>query len=176
MRHQVQNGFCGISVVILQHQKGYLFYVPHKQKIISSCDVVFDESFSSELTYTSFPYSDAMAMQPEVSYATYATYSVEQTGDIITFTQFEEGGLLSESWNSTGSGNGFDDDSTLAPLISEAEMDGTSSGDESGAEPMAKDMLEEICDGSQYNPIVNRVEARYKIRDRVKQSQAEWIG
>ena len=54
-----------------------------------------------------------MAMHPEVSYATYATYSVEQTGDIITFTHFEEGGLLSEYWNGTESGNGSDEDSTL---------------------------------------------------------------
>ena len=137
---------------------------------------LFYESFSSELSYTSFTYSDAMAMQPAVQYVTYATYSVEQTGDIITFTHFEEGGLLSEYWNGTEIVNGSDDDSTLVTFISEAEMDGTSSGDESGDEPMAKDMLEDVCDGSQYNPIINRVEARYKIRDRVKQSQAEWIG
>ena len=95
MRHQVQNGIFDISVGIIQHQKIYPVHVPHKQKIISSCVVVFDESFYIELAYTSLPYSDAMAMQPAVSYATYATYSVEQTGDIITFTQFEEGGLLS---------------------------------------------------------------------------------
>ena len=28
MRHQEQNGFCGILVGITQHQKGYLVYVP----------------------------------------------------------------------------------------------------------------------------------------------------
>ena len=41
--------FCGIFVVIAQHQKGYLVYVPSTRKIVSSYDVVFDESFSSEL-------------------------------------------------------------------------------------------------------------------------------
>ena len=36
MRHQAQNYFSDISVGIPQHQKGYLVYVPHKLKIVSS--------------------------------------------------------------------------------------------------------------------------------------------
>ena len=64
-----------------------------------------------------------MAMQPEVSYIPYATSSKEKTGDIIAFAQFEEGGLLSESHNSTEIGDEYDDNSTLPPLISEFEMD-----------------------------------------------------
>ena len=36
MCHQAQKGFCSIFVVIPQHQKGYLVYVPHTRKIISS--------------------------------------------------------------------------------------------------------------------------------------------
>ena len=43
MRHQTQNGFHDIFVGIPQHQKGYLGYVPHKRKIISSYNVLFDE-------------------------------------------------------------------------------------------------------------------------------------
>ena len=38
--HQVQKFFCGIFVVITQHHKGYLVYVPCTRKIISSYDVV----------------------------------------------------------------------------------------------------------------------------------------
>ena len=49
--HQVQKGFLGIFVGIPQHQKGYLVYVPIKRKIISSYDVIFDESFYSALAY-----------------------------------------------------------------------------------------------------------------------------
>ena len=45
MRHQAQKGFCGIFVGILQHQKGYLVYVPSTRKIISSYGDVSDESF-----------------------------------------------------------------------------------------------------------------------------------
>ena len=52
MRHQAQKGFRGIFVGIPEHQKGYLVYVPNTRMIISSYDVVFDESFSSVLAYT----------------------------------------------------------------------------------------------------------------------------
>ena len=68
-------------------------YVPHTTNIISSYDVVFYESFSSMLAYTSRPYSEVMAMRSKVTYTPYATSSKEKTGDIITFAQFEEGNL-----------------------------------------------------------------------------------
>ena len=76
-------------------------YVPSTRKIISSYDVVFDESFSSALSYTSRPYSEAMTMRPAVTYTPYATSLKEQTGDIIMFAQFEEGNILTETCNST---------------------------------------------------------------------------
>ena len=44
---------------------------------------------------TSQPYAESMAMQPAVSYVPYAKYSRGETGNIITFAQFEEGDLLS---------------------------------------------------------------------------------
>ena len=37
-------------------------------------------------------------------------------------------------------------------------------------------MLEDIRDGSQTHPTVNKREARCKIRDRIKQRQSEWKG
>ena len=49
---------------------------------------------SSMLAYMSRPYSEAMAMCPDVTYKPYATSSKEQTGNIIMFSQFEDGGLL----------------------------------------------------------------------------------
>ena len=45
MRHQAQKLFRGIFVGISEHKKVYLVYVPSTRKIISSYDVVFDESF-----------------------------------------------------------------------------------------------------------------------------------
>ena len=64
-----------------------------------------------------------MDMRPKVSYVPYATFKKEQTADIITFTNFEEGGLISEYCNVTevvdGSDNS-DDDLTLPASIYEA--------------------------------------------------------
>ena len=84
-------------------------YVPSARKIISLYDVVFDEIFSSSLAYTSQPYSEAMTMRTYVAYTPCATSPREQTGDIITFTQFEEGNILYETRNDVESGNESDD-------------------------------------------------------------------
>ena len=73
--------------------------VPSKRKIISSYDFVFDESFSSVLSYTSRPYSETMVMRPAVKYTLYGTSLREQTGDVITFAQFEEGNILTKTFN-----------------------------------------------------------------------------
>ena len=42
-----------------------------------------------------------MDMRSAVLYISYDTSSKEKTGHIITFAQFEDGGLLSESHNCT---------------------------------------------------------------------------
>ena len=62
------------------------------------------------------PFSEAMAMPPAVPYTAYSIYSREQTGYIITFANFEEGYILSETHNllsetrdDTESGNKSDD-------------------------------------------------------------------
>ena len=73
MCHQAQKVFRGIFVGIPEHQKGYILDVTSTRKIISSYDVVFEESFSSALSYTSRPYSESMAMFPAVMYTPYAT-------------------------------------------------------------------------------------------------------
>ena len=82
-------------------------YLHSTRKIISSYDVVFDERFSRALAYTSIPYSEAMVMRPTVTYAPYVTSLGEQTGDIITFTQFEEGNILTKTRNDAESGDEF---------------------------------------------------------------------
>ena len=48
-----------------------------------------------------------MSMRPSVKYDPYTTSSKEQTGDVITLTQFEEGNLLTETRNDTESGDKF---------------------------------------------------------------------
>ena len=105
MRHQAHKWFRGIFVGIPQHQKGYPVYVPSARMVISSYDIVFDESFSSVLSYTSRPYSEAMVMRLAVTYTPYATSSKEKTGDVITLTQFEEGNILARNRNNAESGD-----------------------------------------------------------------------
>ena len=53
-------------------------------------------------------------------------------------------------------------------------MDAMDSGDESDDETISTEMLEDIRNGIESNPSVNRREACYKIRDRIKQIQMEW--
>ena len=48
----------------------------------------------------------------------------------------------------------------MPPITSEEEIDVVSPGDESDAEPMSKNMLEDIHDDSQSHPRLNRREAR----------------
>ena len=83
-------------------------------------DVVFDESFSSALAYTSRPYLEEMAMRPAVTYTPYATSSKEQTGNVITSAHFEEGVLLTETRNNTESGDESDSESIM---MSEQDME-----------------------------------------------------
>ena len=92
--------------------------------------------------------------------------------DIITFIQFEVRNLLSEYPKGTESGDESDDDSTIPPLIIEAKIDEISSVNESDAEPMPTYMLEDINEGIQYYPSVNRREVIYKICDCIKQRRA----
>ena len=76
-------------------------------------------------------------MRPDVQYITCNTSSREKTGNIITFTQFEEVDLLSETSEDKESVNKSDDNSTLPPLFIEEEMDAMSSGDKSDDELMS---------------------------------------
>ena len=55
-------------------------------------------------------------------------------------------------------------------------MDAMNFGDESDHDLISTDMLEDISDGSQTHPNVNRREARYEIRDHIRQRQPEWKG
>ena len=57
-------------------------------------------------------------MHPEIAYTPCATSLREQTGNIITFSKFEEGNILTKNCNNTESGDKSDDDSIMPPLLS----------------------------------------------------------
>ena len=59
------------------------------------------------------PYSEAMSMRLEVTYTPHATSLKEQTGDVITFAQFEEGNMLTETHNDAESSDESDSKSLM---------------------------------------------------------------
>ena len=60
--------------------------------------------------------------------------------------------------------------------MSQQDIDAINYGDESDHDLISTEILEDIRGGSQTHPNVNRREARYKIRDRIKQGQSECKG
>ena len=72
--------------------------------------VFFLRNFSITLAYTSQPYLESMDMCMAVTYTPYATYFKEKTGNIITFAQFEEGGLLSKTHDNAEIGDKYYED------------------------------------------------------------------
>ena len=64
----------------------------------------------------------------------------------------------------------------MPPLLIKEEIDAMDSCDELYHDPISTEMLEDIRDGIQSHPKVNRREARYKICDRIRQKQSEWKG
>ena len=102
-----------------------------------------------------------------------ATSLREQTSDVITFAQFEEGNILTETRNDIESGDESDNESIM---MREQDMENLDSNEKSDHDIISTDMLEDIRDGSQTHPNVNKREARYEIRDRVRQRELEWKG
>ena len=94
-----------------------------------------------------------MAMRPTVTYTPYATSSKEQTGDVNTLAQFEEGNILTETRNNAESGDESDNESIM---MSKQDMENIDSSNESDHDLISTEMLEEICDGSQTHPTVNK--------------------
>ena len=60
-------------------------------------------------------------------------------------------------------------------MMSEQDMENINYGDDSDYDLISTEMLEDIRDGSQTHPIINRREARHKICDCISQRQLEWV-
>ena len=116
---------------------------------------MFDKNIPGELAYTSRPYSEAMVIRLEVTYTMYATSSKEQTGNVITFTQFEEGNMLTETCSDSESGDESDNESIV---MSEQDIENINSGDELDHDLISTEVLEDIRDRSQTHPNVNKTE------------------
>ena len=101
-----------------------------------------------------------MAMRLAVMYTPYATYSREQTGNVITLTQFEEGNILTETCNDAEICDKPDNKSIM---MSKQDMENIDSGDESDHYLISTERLEDICDGSQSHQNVKHVSPSTKI-------------
>ena len=112
-------------------------------------------------------------MRPEVTYTPYVTSSKEKTGDVITFAQFEEGNLLSETRNNTESNDASDNDTIM---ISLSDMENINEEEKFDDGLISTETLQDIRDGNRTHPEINKREARMAIRDRIKQSKSEWKG
>ena len=60
--------------------------------------------------------------------------------------------------------------------MDEQDMENLDSNEQSDHDLISMEMLEDIRDGSQTHPNVNKREARYEIRDRVRQKELQWKG
>ena len=70
-------------------------------------------------------------MRLAVTYKPCATSSRGQTGNITTFTQFEEGDIWTKNCNNAEISDESNDDSIIPPLLSKEEIDAMDYGDES---------------------------------------------
>ena len=83
-------------------------------------------------------------MRPTVTYTTCDTSPREQTGDIITFTQFEGRNILTKTCNDAESGDESDDKSITPPLLRKEYMDAMDYGYESDHDSISTEMLEKV--------------------------------
>ena len=107
-------------------------------------------------------------MRLAVTYTPYATSSREKTGDVITFAQFEEGNILTETRSDTESGEKSDSESLM---MNKQDMENLDSNEQSDHDLISMEMLEDIREGSQTHMTDNKRVARCKIRDSIKQRQ-----
>ena len=83
-------------------------------------------------------------MRPDVTYTPCATSSMEQTGDITKFAQFEEGNILTKTCNDAESSEKSNDESIMPPLLREEDMDAMDYGDVSDHDLIYTEMLEKF--------------------------------
>ena len=109
-----------------------------------------------------------MAMRPTVTHTLYSTSSKGKTGDVITFAQFEEGNLITETRNDTESGDESDSESIM---MSEKDMENIDEMKQSDDDHISTETLHDIRDGNQTHPNIDKREGHLKIRDCIKQKK-----
>ena len=114
-----------------------------------------------------------MEMRPTVTYTPYATSSKEKTGDVITFTQFEEGNLLTETRNDTESDEESNSESIM---MSKQDMENLDEKEKFDDDLISTKTLHDIRDGNHTDLNIDKREARCKIRNRIRHNKSQWKG
>ena len=92
-------------------------------------------------------------MRPTVTYTPYATSSKEQTRDIITFAQFQEGDWISETRNDTESDDESDSQSLM---MSKKDIENIDENEKFDDYLISTETLHGICDGNQTHPKIDK--------------------
>ena len=92
-------------------------------------------------------------MRPTVTNTPYATSYKEQTGDVITFAQFEEGNLLTETRNDTESG---DESDSKSIMMSKKDMENIDKKEKFDDNLISTETLHDIRDGNQTHPKIDK--------------------
>ena len=112
-------------------------------------------------------------MRPAVTYTPCATSSKEKTGDVIMSAQFEEGNFLTETCNDIESG---DESNNESLMMNGQDMENLDEKEKFDDDHISTETLEDIRDGNQTHPNVDKREARLAICDRIKQRKSECKG
>ena len=85
-----QRGFRGVFIGFDQKTNGYLAYVPVTRQIVTSKDIIFDESFASTLAEGDRPFKEAMAVRPFFDLPVPWEDITDHTGDITTMSPYRK--------------------------------------------------------------------------------------
>ena len=95
--------------------------------------------------------------------------SKEQTSDVVMFTQFDEGNLITETRNDTES---YDESDSKSLMTSEKDMENINEKEKFDDDLISTETLHDIRDGNQTHPKIDQKEARIAIHDRIKQKKS----
>ena len=87
---------------------------------------------------------------------------------MITFAQFEEGNLLTETRNDTKIG---DESDSKSIMMSEKDMENLDEKEKFDDDLISTETLHDIRYGNQTHPNIDKREARLKISDHIKQNK-----
>ena len=95
----------------------------------------------------------------------------KKTGDVITFAQFEEGNLLSETRKNTESGDKSDSESIM---MSEKDIENLDKEEKFDDDLISTETLHEIRDGNQTHPNIDK--GKHVLQYVITLNKRNWNG